>query len=724
MRGISQEALDYLESVLDTKIAKATNSEQNTFRARVMSTDDHDITWIQVPGIETTVPVDVRLIEANDGDIVSATFQDGMVILDGNQSFPAPSSGTIGRIAEDSVAWSITNGSLHDIFGEYVDSLIVGSFTANFAQIAHAVIDSAEIKSLFAEKADIDFANIDVASIEKATIDSLVGGSAIFDEMRAQDGTIDNFSSHFAQIDFANVLQLDTQGARIHQASIDQLVSASGVFEGLHATEGVIDNLRSQLATIDFANVTNLVSEGIYTEVIEAIRENVSTLMAESVYITGDVTATEGTFTKYLTGVNINGDLIKANTIVADRIIYPGEFGMYYMLNYHGGYTPVVNTPDMDPSTAGPDGSPLYEQQVTVGSDGKEHLVYVETEDGNSAMTVYNEAIPASGSNPSEGGYYEYNSATQTYVPTQDTSVMEFVPIENPPEGVNPAAIGYYERSGEEGSYVYTLTEDTYLVIGKTYYAQQRKGKKYYLPGLSTKKYFVHSDEDLPLTSAQYQSALDGSRIVASSITANELNVENITATGNAFMNHLQANLLEADQVRVGANGTMHILLSRDPQTMNAELGFYNGDDELYVLVKPNSGDSVVGYYVKQMEGGRETYVKVESGTAEYGYVEVLDMIPESDPSVLGYYEYDSQNEQYVLTSDTSPVDGKNYYDHRPVPDYYELRRNYDARVAYIDGYRLMIPYSVVLNQMILGEWAWTYRKNGNMDLVYIGTEE
>lgn len=41
-----------------------------------------------------------------------------------------------------------------------------------------------------------------------------------------------------------------------------------------------------------------------------------------------------------------------------------------------------------------------------------------------------------------------------------------------PETGDNPAEKGWYERSGSAGAYVYTLTTDTTVTEGKTYYAK------------------------------------------------------------------------------------------------------------------------------------------------------------------------------------------------------------------------------------------------------------
>lgn len=50
------------------------------------------------------------------------------------------------------------------------------------------------------------------------------------------------------------------------------------------------------------------------------------------------------------------------------------------------------------------------------------------------------------------------------------TPTDTYTPVENPTG--NPSQQGWYERSGESEPYTYTLTEDTEVVSGKTYYVK------------------------------------------------------------------------------------------------------------------------------------------------------------------------------------------------------------------------------------------------------------
>ena len=79
--------------------------------------------------------------------------------------------------------------------------------------------------------------------------------------------------------------------------------------------------------------------DNIATELITAKDAILNRLRADEI-MTDDITAATGTFTKWLTGVRIIGDLIEAGTLKADTLIIKGEDGLYYKLNAEGGVVP------------------------------------------------------------------------------------------------------------------------------------------------------------------------------------------------------------------------------------------------------------------------------------------------------------------------------------------------------------------------------------------------
>lgn len=272
--------------------------------------------------------------------------------------------------------------------------------------------------------------------------------------------------------------------AIIDQATIDELLANNATIRSLVAMDANINEiltgrlsasvLDATYAQIDLANMQEATVKQL----------GVINILAQS-GIFDDLVVNEGSVTGTMKAVTILGDLIKANTIVADRLVYPGANGMYYMLNYHGGY---------------------YEAFLT--------------------------------GDPSAQGLYEFDDENDEYVLTEDTEV-------------DPTK-KYYRNTGEDEYVVekgewyelsegnkYVLTEDTQVDPEKVYYEYDKA-------------------RELELSENKYRTALDGTRIVAKSITANQINTESLTAD-SAFIDSLKAILLMAQIVQIGGMGSTHV---------------------------------------------------------------------------------------------------------------------------------------------------------------------
>lgn len=88
------------------------------------------------------------------------------------------------------------------------------------------------------------------------------------------------------------------------------------------------------------------------------------------------------------------------------------------------------------------------------------------TNDGNAIGITYEDVDVSTGNMPgsvvTKGDVYEDRLAI----------TGESYDAVTPETGDNPAEKGWYERSGSAGAYVYTLTTDTTVSEGKTYYAK------------------------------------------------------------------------------------------------------------------------------------------------------------------------------------------------------------------------------------------------------------
>lgn len=155
-----------------------------------------------------------------------------------------------------------------------------------------------QVDELYADKAYIGELEADIANIEK-----LVAGSITTEELDAELARIEKLIAG--------------------SITTDELEAELAYIDTIYARKAEIESLDAKYANIDFANVTSA---------------SIDELLARSAIIE-EVTSADGTFTRNLTAVTINGDYIEVNNLKADSIVIKGEDGLYYKLNVEGGAT-------------------------------------------------------------------------------------------------------------------------------------------------------------------------------------------------------------------------------------------------------------------------------------------------------------------------------------------------------------------------------------------------
>ena len=100
----------------------------------------------------------------------------------------------------------------------------------------------------------------------------------------------------------------------------NQISAAYASIATLEANYLTASQIAADYLTVNLANITQAGFEKIFS----------NTLVSEYAVLQ------DGTVTGELKAVNINGDLITAGTIIADRIVISGENGLYYQLNLNG----------------------------------------------------------------------------------------------------------------------------------------------------------------------------------------------------------------------------------------------------------------------------------------------------------------------------------------------------------------------------------------------------
>ena len=153
------------------------------------------------------------------------------------------------------------------------------------------------------------------------------------------------------------------------------------------------------------------------------------------------------------------------------------------------------------------------------------------------------------------------------------------------------------------------------------------------------------------------EGGLHGSRIIAESITAEQINVESLLA----------ATLL-AQSVQMGATGGMHFESNGD------KLSFMSGNRHL------------------------DQYEQVTTTGTE-------------NPSIEAWYEL--VNGRYVPTEDATVASGKTYY-YVPGEIAYITANKRGESVFYMTN-------AIVVRNLNFGQWRWRSRENGNLNLKWMG---
>lgn len=171
---------------------------------------------------------------------------------------------------------------------------VTGSMTKQITKIAKDVTEFYTIVAQKAKVTDLEAANAEISNLktEKANVADL----------NAATGRIDD-------------LETDT-------ASLGQAVAEKASISDLTATNAEVSNLKTSKADVDLLNVA---------------KATIENLLVRGGIITDSLTGVEINATKFLTGVTIIGDVIKAGTLAANRIILTGENGLIYELNVNAG---------------------------------------------------------------------------------------------------------------------------------------------------------------------------------------------------------------------------------------------------------------------------------------------------------------------------------------------------------------------------------------------------
>ena len=194
------------------------------------------------------------------------------------------------------------------------DANVSGSMTKQITKIAKDVMEFYTIVAQKAKVTDLEATNAEISSLKagKANVTDLNAANAEIDTLKANKANVTDLTAATGRI---TDLEADT-------ASLGQAVAEKANITDLNATKAEVDNLKTNKADVDLLNV---------------VKATIENLLVRGGIITDSLTGVEINATKFLTGVTIIGDVIKAGTLAANRIILTGADGLIYELNASAG---------------------------------------------------------------------------------------------------------------------------------------------------------------------------------------------------------------------------------------------------------------------------------------------------------------------------------------------------------------------------------------------------
>ena len=191
---------------------------------------------------------------------------------------------------------------------------VSGSMTKQITKIAKDVMEFYTIVAQKAKVTDLEATNAEIGSLktEKANVADLNAATAEINTLKTNKASVADLTAATGRI---TDLEADT-------ASLGQAVAEKASITDLNATNAEVSSLKADKADVDLLNV---------------VKATIENLLVRGGIITDSLSGVEINATKFLTGVTIIGDVIKAGTLQADRIILTGENGLIYELNVNAG---------------------------------------------------------------------------------------------------------------------------------------------------------------------------------------------------------------------------------------------------------------------------------------------------------------------------------------------------------------------------------------------------
>lgn len=248
--------------------------------------------YVQLDGSDLLTPIPTTT-DMKNGERVVVQIKDHSATILGNMSSPSASSE---KVQEETVRIDNIEADNVDIYG----------------RLNTAEADITKLKADVANVENLEAINAKITNLENTKLSSY--------DASITYATIANLNSTNAKITNLETNKLDASVATVTYATIESLNSTNARVTNLEANKLDATSAEIKYANIDFTNIGMAAVESLFSKA-----GIIKDMVIGDTKITGE-----------LVGVTIKGDLIEANTLVADKLVVQGEDGLYYKLNTDG----------------------------------------------------------------------------------------------------------------------------------------------------------------------------------------------------------------------------------------------------------------------------------------------------------------------------------------------------------------------------------------------------
>ena len=409
-------------------------------------------------------------ITSNSETVYGTVVNEGETLyvkIDGSNIL-TPVSSTIDIKANDRVLVLVKNH----------EATVIGSPSSPTARLEELNNLGTEVTKFKAvATSDLIAARADIDKLKANDVDitgRLTASEGYIDNLTTENTTINGkLKAYQADIEELKTVKIDASEVEAKYATIKSLEATDAKFDTLDTTYAKITALDAQKARIDDLDANKLSATDADLKYANIDFANISEAAVEKFYavsgIIQNLTLETGVVVKELIGVLISGDLIKGNTIQADKLIVRGEDGLYYKLNVDAlGET----TASADPKYQnGLDGSVIVAKSITAEQVSVKDLVAFGATIGgfNIAKDSIYSGVKSSINNTTEGIYLDKSGQ----IAFGDSS--NFIKYYKDQNGVYKLEISAKSiLIGSSGKNVETIAKNAENAIGKVNSLEER----------------------------------------------------------------------------------------------------------------------------------------------------------------------------------------------------------------------------------------------------------